>query len=108
LHITHALFEGVTFLGDRESLEEIELTESDLEVIERRCNAATKGPWESFVEGRDHESGDSFIRTGGPDTESPDIDLIVSVEDQDFIAHARQDVPRLLLEVRRLRRLLKQ
>jgi hypothetical protein len=89
-------------------MEEIELMDSDLELIERRCNAATKEPWESFVEGRDHLGGSNFIRTGGLDDDSPDIELIgATVDDQDFIAHARQDVPRLLEEVRRLKRSLK-
>ena len=89
-------------------MEEIELTDGDLDRIERRCNAATKGPWESFVEGRDFLGGSDFIRTGGLDADSPDIELIgATVEDQDFIAHARQDVPQLLEEVRRLKRILK-
>jgi hypothetical protein len=70
--------------------------------IERRCDQATPGPWKSYVEGRDHTSGDSFIKTGGPD-----IYLIGgSIEDQDFIANARQDLPMLLREVKRLRSIL--
>ena len=90
-------------------MEELELTDGDLEQIELRCNAATKGPWESSVEGRDHLAGSNFIRTGGLDNDSPDIELIgATADDQDFIAHARQDVPRLLEEVRRLKRLLSQ
>jgi hypothetical protein len=89
-------------------MEDTELTDGDLDRIERRCNAATKGPWESFVEGRDHLGGNDFIRTGGMDSESPDIELLgATVDDQDFIAHARQDVPRLLEEVRGLKRILK-
>jgi hypothetical protein len=79
------------------------MTENDLREIETRCNRATKGPWQSFVEGRDQTSGSSFIRTGGLD----DIELTgASDEDQDFIAHARQDIPALLAEVRRLRMLV--
>lgn len=75
--------------------------------IEARLAAATKGPWQSFVEGRDHLAGDSFIRTGGMDNDSPDIYLSGgTLQDQDFIAHARQDIPTLLAEVRRLRSLL--
>lgn len=78
-----------------------------LEQIEHRLAAATKGPWASFIEGRDHLAGDSFIRTGGMDNESPDIYLSgATLQDQDFIAHARQDIPMLLAEVRRLRSLL--
>lgn len=73
-----------------------------LVAIERRCDQATAGPWKSYVEGRDHSSGDSFIMTAGPD-----IYLIgASIEDQDFIAHARQDLPLLVQEVRRLRAIM--
>lgn len=67
-------------------------------VIEERVNAATAGPWISFVDGRDFTSGSSFIRTS-----SNDIELIgATVADQDFIAHSRQDVLMLIQEVRRL------
>lgn len=83
------------------------MTEDELKEIEMRCSRATKGPWESFVEGRNHFSGSNFIRTGGLDDASPDIELTgASVDDQDFIAHARHDVPALVAEVRRLRRIL--
>jgi len=79
------------------------LSPGDLVEIRQRCNAATIGPWESFVEGRDHLSGSNFIRTGGMDDQCPDIELLGgSVADQDFIAHARQDIPRLLDEIERL------
>jgi hypothetical protein len=78
------------------------LDEAYLNEIERRSNAATPGPWVSFIEGRDNMSGSSFIRTA-----SEDIELTGATDaDQDFIAHARQDVPFLLGEVRRLRKLL--
>ena len=90
------------------------LTEDELAVIEGRAAKATPAPWKSFVEGRDHSSGDHFIRTGGLDDGCPDLYLQHSwpdrtglvIEDQDFIAHARQDVPRLVAEVRRLGALL--
>jgi hypothetical protein len=85
------------------------LEDAELDAIQARCNAASPGPWESFIEGRDHWSGDDFIRVGddgadmyvsrdGPGTIRP-----ASAQDLDFIASARQDVPRLLAEVRRLR-----
>ena len=76
-----------------------ELSPDELSAIEARANAATAGPWRSIIEGRDQDSGSSFIMTEGED-------IYVSGAtdaDQDFIAHARQDVPRLLAEVRRLR-----
>jgi len=80
----------------------------ELEAIRQRCNATTSGPWESFVEGRDHLGGNSFIRTGGYDDQSPDIELLgASIADQDFIAHARQDIPRLLDEIERLNNIVK-
>ena len=86
---------------DGELMQEL-MTDEMLDEIERRCTAATPGPWESFIEGRDHMSGDSFIRTDGED-----IYLIGATHaDQDFIAGARQDVPALLREVRALRQAL--
>ena len=83
------------------------LTEQELSEIEARCDAASPGPWVSYVEGRDHTSGSSFIMTGAPERRGEDIELTgATARDQDFIASARQDVPRLIAEVRRLRRLL--
>ena len=80
-------------------MNDAEITEEELQAIETRCARATTGPWQSFVEGRDHTSGSNFIRTAGEDIELSGA----SVADQDFIAHARQDVPRLVTEIRRLR-----
>jgi hypothetical protein len=75
------------------------MNEEELAEIEQRCVRATAGPWESCVEGRDCTSGESFIMTGGPD-------LYISgatTADLDFIAAARQDIIKLVLEIRRLR-----
>jgi hypothetical protein len=70
--------------------------------MHKRCAAATPGPWKSYIEGRDHTSGSSFIMTDGTD-----IELTGATEaDYDFIAHTRQDLPRLLAEVHRLRQRL--
>ena len=76
-----------------------EITRQELDAMRGRCEAATAGPWQSFVEGRDHTSGSDFIRTGGSDIELAGA----TEEDQDFIAHAREDLPRLIEEVMRLR-----
>jgi hypothetical protein len=92
------------------------IPDDELQLIEDRANAATAGPWESFIEGRDHWGGDDFIRTGGMDDSCPDMHVSLSdwngdpirpagANDLDFIAAARQDVQRLVAEVRRLRRL---
>jgi hypothetical protein len=88
------------------------ITEEEIAAIEARVLAASAGPWTSYVEGRDHLGGDDFIRIGEQDA-LPDMYVSMfgpgpgqrtaSVPDQDFIAAARQDVPRLLAEVRRLR-----
>jgi hypothetical protein len=84
------------------------MIESELEKILERCNKATKGPWRSFIEGRDHTSGTNFIMTGTPPNDrGDDIELIGGTNyDQDFIANARQDIPKLIEEVKRLRKIL--
>jgi hypothetical protein len=83
------------------------ISDADLAAMQRRCAEATRGPWTSFVEGRDHTGGSSFIRTGIGEDRGDDIELIgATIADQDFIAHARQDLPRLLEEIVRLRLLL--
>ena len=81
------------------------ITQEELEQIRQRCLAATPGPWKSYVEGRDHNSGSNFIMTGLGQNRGNDIELIgATVADQDFVACARQDIPRLLDEIERLRR----
>lgn len=68
------------------------ISEHELREIIVRCNAASPGPWKSYVEGRDHTSGSSFIKTGAEDIELSGA----SIPDQDFIAAARQDIPKLV------------
>lgn len=81
------------------------ISSAEIESIRQRCEAARPGPWRSFVEGRDHTSGNSFIMTGSDENRGDDIELIgATIADQDFIANARQDVPRLLDEIEILRR----
>ena len=85
------------------------LTDPDLDEIRARCDAATPGPWKYMVEGRDHTSGDSFIMRGTKGDRHPDLYLSADGNpatdaDCDFVASARQDVPRLLQEIARLRR----
>ena len=78
------------------------VTEREIEEIRIRLGSATPGPWRSFVEGRDHQSGSNFIQTSGEDIELTGA----TTSDQDFIANARQDVEKLLKEVERLQTLL--
>jgi hypothetical protein len=87
------------------------LSDAELAEIAGRVAAATPGPWRSLAEGRDHWGGDNWIEL--PSTgERPELYLSygtdhgvegASVADQDFVAHARQDIPRLLAEIGRLR-----
>lgn len=87
--------------------DESEITPEELAAIEERCRRASPGPWRSFIEGRDHTSGSDFIMTGPPEARGEDIEMSGATEDdQDFIAHARQDLPRLLAEVGRLRAII--
>lgn len=84
------------------------LSDEAFDLIVMRVAAAQPGPWKSFVEGRDHTSGSSFIMTGeGEGGRGEDIELSgATIADQDFIAAARQDVPLLLEEIRVLKELL--
>jgi hypothetical protein len=83
------------------------MTEDEIDEIEARCNSSSPAPWKSFVEGRDHTSGSSFIRTGPENLAGRDIELSgATISDQDFIANSRQDVPRLIAEIRRLQTLV--
>ena len=80
---------------------------NELEDIIEIWSKTTPGPWKSFVEGRDHLGGSSFIKTGVGKTRGRDIELFGASEaDQDFIAIAHCCVPRLVEEIRRLRLLL--
>ena len=74
----------------------------DIKSITKRCEKATKGPWISYIEGRDFSSGSSFIKTVGEDIEM----VGATDEDQDFIASCRQDIPLLISEIERLRKIL--
>ncbi len=83
------------------------LTTEQLAEIKTRVDAATRGPWRSFIEGRDQLGGSSFIMTGEGAERGEDIELSGATDaDQDFMAHARQDVPALLEEIERLKSLL--
>ena len=80
------------------------LSQKYLHEVRRRCEEATKGPWISFLEGRDKLSGESFIGRGQNRVED-DLYLIGATDaDIEFIAQARQDIPKLLDEIERLQK----
>jgi hypothetical protein len=82
------------------------LSDKYLNEVRTRCDAATNDPWISLIEGRDHLSGESMIVHGINGAEDDLYLRGATVQDQDFIAHARQDIPKLLDEIQRLRKLL--
>jgi hypothetical protein len=91
----------------RMCLDDALLTEDEVDLIEKMVNMTTCGPWKSYVEGRDHTSGSNFIMTGTEDHRGNDIELTgATIADQDFIAASRQNVPLLVAEIRRLRKIL--
>ena len=71
------------------------LSEKEIEAIRKRAEMATEGPWQ---------------KDGAIDIHSPDGTEVAAAwggyADQEFIAHARQDIPKLLAEIERSRELL--
>jgi hypothetical protein len=91
------------------------VSEAELLAIEARVRAASPEPWHSWIEGRDACGGEDVVTTANGEfyfrvrTYLEDRPLEEnrqqSAADQDFIAHARADVPRLIAEICRLRAL---
>ena len=82
------------------------LTEDELKEIENRVKQTQNGPWKAFIEGRDFTSGSSFIMTGTEDNRQEDIEMLGATEaDYDFIANAKQDIPKLLQMIRELKKI---
>lgn len=71
------------------------MTDLDLTAIKKRIEAASAGPWTAADDGLVWAT-----RLGDPVSGS------VEIEDAEFIAAARTDIPALVAEVERLRRLL--
>lgn len=83
------------------------LLEKELIEIENRLKKAQSGEWKAYIEGRDHESGSNFIMTGYGESRGTDIELIGATnDDYDFIANAKQDIPKLINEIRELKNYL--
>ena len=83
------------------------LTEIELIEIENRLNKSQNGPWKAYIEGVDQESGSSFIMTGTDGNRQVDIEMIgATIADYDFIANAKQDIPKLINEIRQLKKLI--
>jgi hypothetical protein len=89
------------------------ITDAELDAIEWRCDSASPAPWEEWVEAEGGTGGCDVIIIGGPTHDGPDMYVYhdvpgggvvpVSAADLHFIANARQDLPRLVRDVHRLR-----
>ncbi|HET7494169.1 MAG TPA: hypothetical protein VFJ80_01890 [Candidatus Limnocylindrales bacterium] len=84
------------------------LSDDVLDHLEALSSQGSPKPWRSMVEGRDHISGDSFIQIGEGAHRLDD--MFVSRDrgpadhaDLDLIAAARNYLPDLIAELRRLR-----
>ena len=85
------------------------MTDLEIAEIEKRLKNASRAPWKSYIEGRDHESGSNFIMIGEEKNRQNDIELVgATIDDYDFIANARQDIPKLIEEIKRLRIIITQ
>jgi hypothetical protein len=76
-----------------------------LDVLERLSAGCDPPPWRAMVEGRDHESGDSFIQVGADADRGEDIYVTrdsgpAGASFLDLIAAARTYLPLLIEEVR--------
>lgn len=69
------------------------MTDEELAAIRARAEAATPGPWAPFGK-QVIDSNQLFVLQGLGDH---------VYQDADFIAHAREDIPKLLAEIKRLR-----
>ena len=77
------------------------MTDLELEEMRDRCNAASTGPWEACLDGWTVRDVHGIHVCS---TRSDDNDVEQEVDDQDFIAHARTDLPAALDEIERLKK----
>jgi Ead/Ea22-like protein len=79
------------------------ITPEELATIRKRAEKATPGPW--------HVYAAYSLSDITPETRTCIVDCVASDgtlarEDAEFIAHAREDIPRLLDEIERLQRVI--
>jgi hypothetical protein len=90
-------------------MNEHHVSDTELDELRRLSAQAAPAPWRAMVEGRDHAAGDSFIMIGHDDDRDEDMYVTrdsgpASASDLDFIAAARNYLPRLIEELADLRR----
>lgn len=74
------------------------MTREEIEAIRKRAEKATEGPWGASL---DEWPGNANLRHW-VSTHWDGLACAVSYEDAEFIAHAREDIPKLLVEIERL------
>lgn len=100
------------------------IEDKELNIMEARANRATKGPWSTFADGNQYKdtiymstaklvaaykipeivrpwNPHAYLSFGFTPKEFETARFIE--EDAEFIAHARQDVPALIAEIRRIK-----
>ena len=78
-----------------------DVTEAELDKLERLTSRASPAPWVASVEGRDHSSGDDVILVGDPREDDMPVTRDsgpASADDLDFVTAARNYMPRLLAD----------
>lgn len=81
------------------------VSDQDLDKLQQLSDRCDPPPWRAMVEGRDHESGDSFIQVGGDSDRGEDIYVTrdsgpADASFLDLIAAARTFLPLLIAELR--------
>ncbi|AYD83906.1 hypothetical protein SEA_GETALONG_46 [Gordonia phage Getalong] len=73
------------------------MSDLDLDAIEARANAATRGPWKMGK-----RSWPDVVMTPYGCLWNPGTGRINDIEDGEFVAHAREDIPALIARIRQL------
>jgi hypothetical protein len=94
--------------GKMTYMDPIALDDEALDRLLRLSDLGDPPPWTSSVEGRDHMSGDTFLMIGADGDRREDLYLSrdsgpADAATHDLIAQARNALPVLIEEIRRLR-----
>lgn len=77
------------------------MTDEELQAIKERCEAATPGPWQRHK--YHHIRSAEGIELNAGHYDLVELSSFNLEANRDFIAHAREDIPKLLAEIERLR-----
>ena len=89
-------------------MQSMALDDDALDRLLRLSDWGDPPPWKSSVEGRDHTAGDTFIMIGAESDRREDLYLLrdsgpADASTHDLIAEARNALPALIMEIKRLR-----